>query len=432
MNSNYYQDTEAGLNRSQSKGAYILPTTTYNATQWQSDAQIAARKAMSKRNSRSHVTKMSRTKSRKRDWTTRPMKPTLDTSFTTHRGTTPRLISASENGLKSSGTLRKHNFLGLGRSGTKTKGLGIMKGTPQPEDNEQADHELKTAGSLMSVNPLWTGISPSDRPIPIGFSVPTDSLSDFSPYTNRQRSISDATLATPSIIITPAAAFKSVWSPDTDSEYTPSVHSRATLNFVPINSVVPPVPALPTDIPRFIIDKEMSEHPDQSKQIATRARHDTLDSAGTAFEEYDYEIKRTDRIMSTATVFEEDEMPLRSKTLQAGGLTIDTTGKSPTPRMSQGWWNFITTPFEFSRSNSVWTQNAHNAERTPDIPMIPRRFDKVEDSPSTPTTYIWSATEKSPSVAGDIPMALSFAPMAATRDSTKQATTVGTTSDAPV
>ncbi|KAH7124078.1 hypothetical protein B0J11DRAFT_330151 [Dendryphion nanum] len=392
-------------------GTYTLPTTTYETSQWQSDAQIAARKAMAKRNSRSYSAKATRTKSKKREMLARPMKPTVDTSFTTHRGNVPRQIHPHDNDLKSSGTFRKHNFLGLSRSNTKTKGLGIMKGTPQPDDQEQLDQsgqEPKTAGSLGAVNPLWTGISPSDRPIPIGISIPTDSLPDFSPYqSTRHRSTSDA--VTPSIIITPAAAFQSVWSPDTESEYTPSVYSRATLNYVPLNSVIPPVPALPADIFKSTVEKEKSERHEQNKQVATRARHDTLDSAGTAFEEYDYEIKRSDRIMSSATVFEEDELPLRSQGMQAGGLTIDTTGAVPNPRRSEGWWNYITTPFEFSRANSVWTQNARNAERTPGIPMIPRRFDKLEDSPSTPSTYIWSATEKSPSVAGDIPIiAMSF------------------------
>jgi hypothetical protein len=117
----------------------------------------------------------------------------------------------------------------------------------------------------------------------------------------------------------------------------------------------------------------------------------------------DYDTKRKERITSTATVFEEDEVPLRDRTTQMSGLSLD-TNVVPTPRRSRGWWNVITTPFEFSRTNSVWTQNGRNGERTPDIPMMPQQFGRVSEPPSTPSTYIWSATEKSPSVFARSPL----------------------------
>lgn len=393
-------------------GAYILPNTTYGKDTWESDAQIAARKAMAKRSSRSYAARVSRTRSRKREMLARPAKPTLDTSFTKHKGNAPRQVFPKDSDLKSSGTIKMPAWLGLSRSEAKGKGLGIMKGTPQPEGQVEefvasTNRDPKTAESLTPGSKAWMEISPSDRPIPIGISVPSDSVSDFdfSPYqSGRQRSDSDATLATPSIIITPAAAMKSVWSPDTatESEYTPSIYSRATFNAYATVSDVPPVPALPRDMVNASNEQSNNSSYQDKYASSPRARTGTLESAGTAFEDIDFDMKQKDRITSTGTVFEEDEMPLRDRQTQFSNLSLDTS-MVPTPRRSHGWWNVITTPFEFSRTNSVWTQNGRNTEKTPDVPMMPQRFAEVPDSPSTTSSIIWSATEKSPSINGYSP-----------------------------
>ncbi|KAF2468173.1 uncharacterized protein BDR25DRAFT_335565 [Lindgomyces ingoldianus] len=400
--------------QTQSNSTFTLPSTVYELPEWESDAQIAARKAMAKRNSRSFAARTSRTRSRKKE----KLGITLDTSFTRHKGNVPRQLYPLENELKGSGTSTKPNWFGLGRSGTRAKGLGITKGTPQPEIRKGEDP--KTADSLTPGSRTWLEISPSDRPIPIGISVPSDSVPDFSPYQEtRKRSDSDATLVTPSIIITPAAAMKSVWSPDTASDYTParssSIYSRTTFNFVPNTSNVPPVPALPSDILKPSVDRPKSEFPlDTTEEYPSHIRKSTLDSAITAFEEDD-EIRRKERITSTGTLFEEDETPLCGRGSQPGILSLD-TAVTPTPRRSHGWWNVITTPFEFSRTNSTWTQNGRNAERTPDVPMVPQRFDfnpatdmsasARGDSPQVSTslhTAITSLPESDPSLVAQIP-----------------------------
>jgi hypothetical protein len=383
-------------------GAYIIPGATSDKPQWQQGAQIAARRAMSKRNSRSYAARVSRTKSRKKEILRRPAKPTLDTSFTKHRGSMPRQVYPESDDTDGSASVRKHTWLGLGRSGTRGKGLGIMKGTPQPEYHSDSQ-DPKTADTLTPGSRTWMDISPSDRPIPIGISIPSDSLPDYSPYqSTRKRSESDATLVTPSIIVTPAVAMKSVWSPDTESEYTPSIYSRLTMNTYAADLNAPPVPALPAGImasSNIFVGTDHSQSSDIGFQ--THTRHGTLDSAGTAFEdEEDFDSRRRDRITSTGTVFEEDEMPLRQRPHPRTALTVDTT-TVPTPRSPRGWWNVITTPFEFSRRNSVWTQNGQNSARTPDIPVMPAQFDRFPDSPST---YMWSATDKSPSDHGGSPM----------------------------
>ncbi|KAJ4288126.1 hypothetical protein N0V90_012143 [Kalmusia sp. IMI 367209] len=343
---------------------------------------------------------------------------TVDTSFARHRGNVPHQVYPQESERKSGGSIRKQGWFGLGRSDTKNKGLGITKGTPQPgrqsEDRETSrfprpstdGKDPKTADSLTAGSKSWQEISPWDRPIPIGITVPSDSVTDFSPYqATRVRSDSDATLATPSIIVTPAAAMKSVWSPDTASDYTParasSIYSRATF-MPPSDSDVPPVPTLPADVQKLSTQKtSFDAQRDWHTGYPTRARTDTLESGDTAFEEEQDDLARKDRIMSTGTVFEEDDTPLREKKLYT--LSVDTS-TVPTPRRSQGWWNIITTPFVMSRRNSVWTQNGRHGDKTPDIPMVPAEYGTYRNSPSPSSTYPWSATDRSPSTHGDSPL----------------------------
>jgi hypothetical protein len=391
----------------QFNGAFVVPNNMQQQAPTESDAQIAARRAMAKRSSRSFAARLTRNRSRKME-VVRAAKPgiTVDTSFARHRGDVPHQVYPHENERRSGGSIRKQGWFGLGRSDTKNKGLGIVKGmTPQPgrasEDREASSKEPKTADSVTAGSKSWQEISPWDRPIPIGITVPSDSVTDFSPYhETRARSGSDATLATPNIIVTPAAAMQSVWSPDTASDYTASsVYSRAT-HMPPWATDIPPVPTLPAGVQNMPAQKLSSEaQRDWNYNHPNRARGDTLGSSDTAFEEEQDDIRK-DRIMSTGTVFEEDDTPLREKKLQT--LSIDTS-TVPTPRRSQGWWNVITTPFVMSRTNSVWTQGGRNGEKTPDIPMVPAEYGTYRNSPS-PSTYTWSATEKSPSTLGDSPM----------------------------
>lgn len=391
----------------QFNGALVLPNNMQQQTPAESDAQIAARRAMAKRNSRSFAARITRNRSRKME-VVRAAKPgiTVDTSFARHRGNVPHQVYPQDSESRSGGSIRKQGWFGLGRSDTKNKGLGIVKGmTPQPgrtsEDREGSSKDPKTADSLTAGSKSWQEISPWDRPIPIGITVPSDSVTDFSPYqAARARSDSDTTLATPNIIVTPAAAMQSVWSPDTASDYTASsAYSRAT-HMPPWTSDIPPVPTLPVNVQNMPAQKASYEgQREWNFNYSNRARGDTLESTDTAFEEEKDNIQK-DRIMSTGTLFEEDDTPLQEKKLKT--LSVDTS-TVPTPRRSQGWWNIITTPFVMSRTNSVWTQGGRNGEKTPDIPMVPAEYGTYRNSPS-PSTYIWSATDRSPSALGDSPM----------------------------
>ena len=349
------------------------------------ETHSAARRAMSRRSSKSYSARVTREKSRKRDLFAR-QGITLDTSFARHKGSQPHQVFPQDP--SSSGSIRKQNWFGVGRSSTKNKGLGITKGTPQPahthRSNPSVDQsDMLTAISMTPGSKRWEDISPWDRRIPIGISVPTDSVSDFSSFNgSRLRSGSDATLVTPNIIITPAEAMKSVWSPDTpftESDYTPSIYSRYGLP-QSTDPTAPPVPALPAGVTDSSGIHVTSKSQNVAAGGAGHSRNDTLDSSGTAFEEDD-DVKRSHRIMSTGTVFEEDETPLRERTVEVP-MGIDTS-LVPTPRRSQGWWNFITTPFVTTPNTAVFPPNGSKESETPAVPNMPTAYDQNREAPAT-------------------------------------------------
>jgi hypothetical protein len=363
---------------------------------WESGHR-AVRRTTTKSSSRSYSARMSRQKSRKRDMLGRQGKPgiTVDTSFARHKGSQPHQVFPQDD-FRNSGSIRKQSWFSTGRASTKNKGLGITKGTPQPGRTHRTkpsldQSDIQTAISLTPGSQAWQEISPWDRRIPIGISVPTDSVSDFSSFQGvRTRSGSDATLVTPNIIVTPAEAMKSVWSPDTpftESDYTPSVYSRYAFNTRSADPAAPPVPALPAGVTDSSgIQIVMRPH-DRAPTPPSHSRNDTLDSNGTAFEEDD-DHKRSNRIMSTGTVFEEDETPLREKLVEAP-ITIDTS-MVPTPRRSQGWWNFITTPFVTTPNTAVFPHNGLKDEGTPAVPSVPANYGAGRE------LFVASTSERTP------------------------------------
>jgi hypothetical protein len=380
-------------------GTIALPKTTQEREVWDNETQVSTRRATSKRSSRSFTSRVSRQKSRRRELLGRQAK--LDTSFARHKGDTPHQVFPENDGY-GHGNSRK-SWFSVGRSSTKFKGLGITKGTPQPGFSHRRipsiEHEPKTADSLAPApgTATWNEISPWDRPIPIGITVPTDSVSDFSPYQgNRQRSGSDITLVTPSIVITPAMPMQSVWSPDTpytESDYTPSIYSRNTFGGQTMDHNVPPVPALPLGLAGSSATvANVKSAPDSP----THNRNDTLDSNETAFEEDDVDAQRKNRVMSSDTFFEEDDTPLRERTVETS-LVVDTS-LVPTPRRSQGWWNVITTPFVTTPLTGTWPKADQYTPRTPDVPTLPLQYSQSKKILSVVPAEKWEA-EQRPSLA---------------------------------
>lgn len=378
-------------------GTIALPKATQEREAWHSDAQASTQRAASKLGSRSFTSRVTRQKSRRRELLGRQAK--LDTSFTRHYGHTPHQVFPQND--TNYGSSRK-SWFSVGRSSMKFKGLGITRGTPQPGSSHRGvpgiDHEPKTADSLVPApgTATWNEISPWDRPIPIGITVPTDSVSDFSPYQGaRQRSGSDTTLVTPSIVVTPAVPMQSVWSPDTPytaSDYTPSVYSRYTFNHEPMGQNVPPVPALPQG---FVGSSGASATVKSVPDSPTHNRNDTTDSNETAFEEYNEDVLRKNRVMSSDTFFEEDVSPLRvpERTVETM-LTVETP-LVPTPRRSQGWWNVITTPFVTTPLTGTWPKGEQNIPRTPEVPILPVQYSQNREAPASLPVDDWTPVEQS-------------------------------------
>jgi hypothetical protein len=156
---------------------------------------------------------------------------------------------------------------------------------------------------------------------------------------------------------------------------------------------VPPVPALPTGYIGSGTQINNKSAPDSP----THNRNDTLESNETAFEEYD-DAQRKGRVMSSDTFFEEDETPLRERTVETS-LVVDTS-LLPTPRRSQGWWNVITTPFIATPLTATWPKFADNVPKTPDVPTVPAQYSSSKDASSSLPSHNWTATEKNPYTEG--------------------------------
>ena len=88
------------------------------------------------------------------------------------------------------------------------------------------------------------------------------------------------------------------------------------------------------------------------------------DSVVTDFEEDDEPV-RAERITSTMTVFEEDQLD----SSKSDRMT-DETPVAPTPHRSKGWWTVITTPFEASKQFTA-AKGTAEIGNAPEVPALP-------------------------------------------------------------
>ncbi len=256
-------------------------------------------------------------------------------------------------------------------------------------------------------------LSPCDRPIVIGISIPSAKLAHH--VTSPQTALSETETIiqsagpmspesgipeTPAIIITsgqvPSAWFHSEQDSTTSKQRpraTSSVYSRATSNSARdlASSRAPPVPRMPP--PPLVLDK-------QQRKSTKSVRY----SAGTVFsEDGDIASARKSRAVSSYTVFEEDESPIlvrkaRAVSISEGNMAIKHTSVSTVgdQRRSKGWWNYLTSPF-LTRSNTLVSPKSATLEH-PALPSLataaikaqegrcPREWEKSVFSPVTPET----------------------------------------------
>lgn len=230
---------------------------------------------------------------------------------------------------------------------------------------------------------LEDDLSPNDRPIFIGLSIPSAKFAEHNG--NSQTSpVHYNTLdvpETPSIVITPAQNPNS-WDPLGSSPSGPravsSAYSQAT----------------------NLLGGQMSYTTSQPTVPASGVHKSIRDSTGTIFDEDLTPATPTAakyRITSSCTVFEEDSTPILSKIKQGSPTDIKHTSISPLEkRASNGWWNFITTPF-LTRSNTLASPSSARFESPPALPSLEtankagntktmRDWEKSAFSPLTPET----------------------------------------------
>jgi hypothetical protein len=262
--------------------------------------------------------------------------------------------------------------------------------TPTLRQSRNKNKDLTPTSQIIS------GISPSDRPIPIGLSIspqkqvafgivqPVDAITTDHRVIDYETQQNDEGVVTPTILITPAKE-GSGWasSPEVGSftqRHKPrppsSIYSQATAypRDSPSSEIIPPIPPIPAGITGVLRKrsssdiKQRSEFTGAAKSVRMSGfleKLRTRDSTGTLFEEDD-ENQPSSRILSTATLIEEEGTP-QTATAQLArpmkNLKLDTF--IPSPRRSRGWWNVITTPFEL-RQSGLWSPLAspRNLEKT--------------------------------------------------------------------
>lgn len=234
---------------------------------------------------------------------------------------------------------------------------------------------------------LENDLSPSDRPIVIGLSIPSAKPAQFrgSPHTVYSQagelcvpSDGSELPETPTIIITPAQT-STAWEPiGVQFRGVSSVYSRGTNGSIRHKSIVP----------------ERSHVADEDR----RAQHSYRESIGTLFDEDETPSTpkgAKSRVMSTGTIFEEDSTPILSKFTTLSPTDIKHTSISPLEhRASKGWWTLITTPF-LTRSNTLASPKSAKFVEPP-VPNIEeitataardnRQREKSTLSPLTPET----------------------------------------------
>lgn len=237
--------------------------------------------------------------------------------------------------------------------GTEGLGLQPLESSPAYEAGIFKDKKGRV-NSLQNSPTKLTELSPSDAPIVIGISVPSAKLAEHSISPGAAptpkiaaRYINDQDFPdTPTIVVTPAR-YQGPWHyPPDDPASTKrgrrqpssSLDSRANQygNDAAAGRGIPPIPTPPQE--HFRSEHAISTNPAQNTDATVPC----------------------ERPESSCTVFDEDDNPLvpsqpersyssESRRQILNRSSLDTIA---TKRRSQGWWNYIVSPF-IARSNTA-------------------------------------------------------------------------------
>ncbi|KAF7183506.1 hypothetical protein CNMCM7691_003705 [Aspergillus felis] len=228
-------------------------------------------------------------------------------------------------------------------------------------------------------------LSPSDRPIVIGYTVPFEESSQTQDDGTKglDSAGSQRTPMTPSIVVTPAKdeGFWQGLAPEFHRpRATSSIYSQRTSFIGNGKLVIPPVPAIPTS--HFA---EKGSQPDSSR------RESVLST-------------RKQRSFSTGTVFEEDDGPrqgLRARSFSTEsskrGLDRLSVMTDTNRHQSQGWWTYLLSPM-LGRSSTIASRSTQTRTERPPMPTLLTNSTVSNDewwekevsyfSPDTPETAV--------------------------------------------
>ncbi|KAL2817463.1 hypothetical protein BDW59DRAFT_133370 [Aspergillus cavernicola] len=248
------------------------------------------------------------------------------------------------------------------RTAQKIKGIlkkGDTRGFQRLPDEPLDERGGRKRASLLYPGPKSPkrkarddGISPTDRPIVIGYSVPFDSPELQDEISKELDSAgTQPTPLTPSIIVTPAKE-DSFWRHLSPEKSRPraasSVYSQPSPYLGTDLANAPPVPALPA---LYSTGNEEGKSSDPQPVGSVRKRRSF--STGAVDEKDEYQPEGRPRSHSN------------EKTGLSGRLTINT---SMNARASQGWWNYILSPL-LSRTSTLLSR-ATPTETRPPVPTI--------------------------------------------------------------
>ena len=230
-------------------------------------------------------------------------------------------------------------------------------------------------------------LSPYDRPIPIGLTVPYAESSDAHAAAHKADLSAADHQQAPSIVVTPAGE-DSFWEddiaelepPQTDFHPRPSVASSIYSQPTPLpmfDEEIPPVPAIPASHSASKLATPVSAMPPQT-QTQMRAPIVQQPRSGC--------LRRKSRF-SPVTEFEDDSPQSASSSSNGTKTQSHETKKKALDRLSintdtnrpqsQGWWTYLLSPL-FKRSSTATSSKTPTSPDRP--PLLPRGELAAEDS----------------------------------------------------
>ncbi|EED13278.1 conserved hypothetical protein [Talaromyces stipitatus ATCC 10500] len=215
--------------------------------------------------------------------------------------------------------------------------LSDLKSIARAREKERSGEDYSSSQSLQEPQARISELSPSDRPIMIGLTVPYESTprATAAATTDTIDSASSRTPATPSIMITPAQE-NPPWNMDVHMDMSTSAEM---LHRPRVASSVYSQPS-----PRMMYDENAPPVPAIPVLHSVTSLHDNLHSLGT-----DSDVDETASKEKGSSRMEDTNTKKNMKKL-LHKLSVNTSDANRPD--SQGWWTYLLSPL-LSRSNTV-------------------------------------------------------------------------------